>query len=285
MAPCDPTSTFANDVWFKFTTGSIGGSVTVSANTTTTLTDVVLSVFDGTCGALNILTPTASSGTGSCIDGPAAGNEFGTYTVAANTTYYVRIYGYVGAQGAFPIQATGAPLAIKLANITATNVGSRNRIDWTTVSETAGDHFELERSTDGRNYTTITTITAKGEAATYSYWDATPEAGINYYRLYMKDAQGNGTYSREVTAVVKGNNAFGVTAHPNPVSDKLQVSINGTQGKNPVIVMTDITGKLLQTVNVTGNSVEVDMSRLAAGIYMIKYSDASRSQTIKVNKR
>jgi hypothetical protein len=290
MLPCDPTtvSPNGNDVWYSFNTGSVGGSVTVSVNTTNTGLDIVLSVFDGSCGALNILTPTASSATTPppvpCVDGPAAGNEYGTYTVLPNTTYYVRVYGYLGAQGTFPIQATGTPLEIRLTDISATNVGSRNRVDWTTATELIGDKFDVQRSIDGRNYITLATIDAKGEASTYSYWDLTPVAGRNYYRLYMKDAGGNGSYSKEVTAVVKANGGFTVTAHPNPVTDKLQVSTSGSQGANPSISVIDVTGKVITTIAVTGTTTEINMSGMAKGIYSIRYIDDSHAQTIKVVK-
>jgi hypothetical protein len=136
---CDATVT-ANDVWYTFTTGNTPSSVTVTV--VTTAADVVLQTFSGTCGAFTGLIPTASTTANlSCIDGPAVGTEFGTYTVAANTTYYVRVYGYSSSQGTFTIQATGTTLAIKLRDISATNIGNRNRVDWSTEAEVAGDRF------------------------------------------------------------------------------------------------------------------------------------------------
>src|SRR5690606_23301553 len=136
----------------------------------------VMEVLSGSCGVtMTGLIPTASTtATGSCIDGPAIGTEFGTYTVTPFTTYFIRIYGFNLDQGTFTIQAIGTPLAIKLADISATNVGNRNRIDWSTATEASGDMFDVQRSTDGRNYTTLATIDAKGETSTYSFWDVTP---------------------------------------------------------------------------------------------------------------
>jgi hypothetical protein len=283
MAACDAT-VIANDVWYTFTTGNVSGSVTVSVNTSTTGTDIVLSVFDGICGALNILTPTASSGTGSCIDGPAAGNEFGTYSLAANTTYYVRVYGYLGAQGAFPIQVTGTPLSIKLGSISATNVGSKNRIDWTTEVEEEGDYFELERSHDGRTYSTITSIDARGRASTYSYWDTTPMAGKSYYRLNMKTASGSSNYSKVVTAIVQHNGMIAIEAHPNPVSDRLTVRITGDQGAEASIMLTDVSGKVITIIHKVSSETVIDMKGLAAGVYFIKYTDSQNSESIRISK-
>ncbi|MBS1741076.1 MAG: hypothetical protein JST88_11115, partial [Bacteroidetes bacterium] len=68
----------------------------------------------------------------------------------------------------FYVMSSIFPLAIDLKTITATNVGTRNRVDWTTGVEKAGDAFEVERSVDGRNFTYLASIKGKGEASTYS---------------------------------------------------------------------------------------------------------------------
>lgn len=177
------------------------------------------------------------------------------------------------------------PLAVKLGDINAVNVDTRNRIDWNTVNEDAGDYFILERSADGRNFAELATVHAKGEPSTYSYWDTDPVSGINYYRLKMTDAAGKNVYSKVVTATVKGANGFTVEAFPNPVTDVLTVKVYGIQGDNAAISVSDVTGKVLSTTNADGNSVAINMSRLPQGIYFIKYTDANHTQTIKVNKQ
>jgi hypothetical protein len=277
QAPCN-AQPLANDVWYSFTTGTVGGNVTITG--ITTYADIVMEAFSGICGSL---TPISA-----CVDAPAIGTETFTVAVAASTTYYIRVYGFnVNPldQGTFIIQVVGTPLAIKLADISATNVGSRNRIDWSTISETLGDRFDIQTSTDGRNYVTLATIEGKGGPSVYSYWHETPVTGRNYYRLYMKDASGNGSYSREVTAVVKENKGFTVTAHPNPVADNLQVSTSGNQGANPSISVVDITGKVVATIGITGTTTEIDMRGLAKGVYSIRYIDETQAQTIKVVKQ
>jgi hypothetical protein len=284
MPACDATPV-ANDVWYSFTTGSISGSVTVTA--VSTIADLVLQVFSGSCsGTLTAMTPTASSAPSlqPCIDGPAAGTEYGTFTVAANTTYLVRVYGYNGSQGTFGINALGVPLVIKLSKISATNLGAKNRVDWSTESELKSDRFELERSADGRNFTYLAGIAAKGEASTYSYVDEKPVTGINYYRLKMIDAAGVATTSKVVTATVK-QGAFTVEAYPNPVSEKLTVQVYGGSDQNATVAITDVTGKVMKVLSVVNGKAEVNMNGLASGVYLVKYTDNNHSQTIKVNKQ
>jgi hypothetical protein len=283
MTPCDATL-LANDVWYMFTTGSVGGSVTVNVNTS--VGDIVLEAFSGTCGSFTPLTATASSAGSSvsCIDWVATGLDWGTYTVLANTTYYVRVYGYNSANSTFTISASGTPLAIKLLNIQATNAGSRNRIDWTTSQEATGDYMMLQRSIDGNNFTDLSKIDSKGQASAYTYWDETPVTGVNQYRLKMYDAAGNFEYSRTVSATVK-TGTFTVEAYPNPVSEILTVKVYGVTGTNATITVTDVTGKIVKVVAVESSETKLSMSNLAAGSYLIKYSDNDHSQVIKVNKQ
>src|SRR5690606_20583088 len=145
----------------------------------------------------------------------------------------------------FFIHTGSNPLAIDLKNISAVNMGSRNRVDWATGTEQSGDRFELERSADGTNFRKLADITAKGQPSGYSYWDETPVTGVNYYRLKLVDASGKGTYSKVVTATVKSGN-FTVEAYPNPVKDVLTVKVFGVQGKDATMSITDITGKVIR---------------------------------------
>jgi hypothetical protein len=178
----------------------------------------------------------------------------------------------------------GFPLVIKLKNINATNLGAKNRVDWSTESELKSDKFELERSADGRNFTYLATIKAKGEASNYSYVDISPVTGVNYYRLKMIDAAGAVATSKVVTATVK-QGAFTVEAYPNPVSEQLTVQVYGGSDQNATVSITDVTGKVMKVVSVVNGKAEVNMNGLASGVYLVKYTDNNHNQTIKVNKQ
>jgi hypothetical protein len=273
-----PGSNFKG-LWYKVTPAS-SGSLTLSLCSGSTVWDSYMRIYEGTCGSFTTCT-------GFDDDGCSAGG-LSTYTITsavANTTYYILITGWDAAGfGPFTLTATGVPLAVKLLDISAQNSGSRNRIDWTTGEEAPGDHFILERSVDGTNYSALTTIDAKGQPAAYSYWDEEPITGVNYYRPKLMNAAGNFTYSKVVTATVK-QGVFTVEAYPNPVSKILTVKLYGTLASNPSITISDITGKVVDVVPVTGSKVMLNMGGFANGLYLIKYSDNERSQSIKVNKQ
>jgi hypothetical protein len=198
--------------------------------------------------------------------------------------YWTLTFPVTGFSGFF-IHTGNGPLLIELKTISATNIGSRNRVDWATASEMTGDVFEIERSADGSSFSKLGVVSAKGEASSYSYWDEHPYSGINYYRVKMISSSGSSSYSPIVTATVKAGAAFYVEAYPNPVTDVLTVRVMGTPAANAAVVITDISGKLIRSVSLSLNRVEVNMSDLAAGVYMLKYTDAAHSQTMKITKQ
>jgi hypothetical protein len=204
-------------------------------------------------------------------------------TASSNGTYWTITFPVTGFSGFF-IHTGSNPLVIDLKTISAKNFGSRNRVDWSTASEGAGDKFAVERSSDGRNFTQMGIVAAKGQASTYSYWDENPYEGISYYRVKMINQSGSVFYSSVVTATMKTGGSFNVEAYPNPVTNTLTVKLIGRPGANAAIIITDVTGKTLKTIPVTGSSTAIDMSGFAQGVYLAKYYDAVHSQTIKVTK-
>jgi hypothetical protein len=211
-----------------------------------------------------------------------ASKSYSTPVLAANSTYYFIVDGADGSYGNIGFKV-GTPLKVKLGDITARNIGSANVVDWNTLSEEISDRFELERSSDGQNFSRIYERRAKGEAGSYTYTDYNAVKGTNYYRLRMVDANGSANYSETVSAFVKSG-GFDVEAFPNPVSHDLTVKVNGVQGADATVQVTDVTGKVIKTLRMNTAVQTINMNGLSNGMYLIKYSDANHTQTIKVNK-
>ena len=71
----------------------------------------------------------------------------------------------------------------------------------------------------------------------------------------------------------------------NPVKDELTVKIGGATNEGKISLM-DISGKLMKTIatDASGNTLNISMSGMPAGIYLIRYVDAGHTQTIKITK-
>lgn len=86
------------------------------------------------------------------------------------------------------------PLPIELLSFNVNNTNNKNIIVWSTATETNNDYFTLERSTDGVEWETISTVNGHGNPNTLSKYHITDKSYINtlnYYRLSQVDFNGN----------------------------------------------------------------------------------------------
>ena len=212
--------------------------------------------------------------------------ELITPTVTHNPLgYYEVSFSVSGFSGFFANTKNTAPLPITMGDIKATNIGAANRVDWNTKKEEAGDRFVIERSADARNFTAIGTTDAKGISdSRYSFIDAEPFMGINYYRLLVLNNNGSQYYTKVVNATVKGQ-GLQLEAFPNPVREVLTVRVNGKVTGNGEVSLLDASGRTLAKASIEANGTATfNMQHLAQGMYLVKFTDDATTQTLKVTK-
>ena len=73
--------------------------------------------------------------------------------------------------------------------------------------------------------------------------------------------------------------------YPNPVSDKLTVSLRTNSFQVTSMAVYDINGKLVRTQAVSDNQIEMNTQSLAAGSYFLRLSDGTNCVTTKFVKR
>ena len=73
--------------------------------------------------------------------------------------------------------------------------------------------------------------------------------------------------------------------YPNPVSDKLTVSLRTNSFQVTSMAVFDINGKLINTQAVSDNQIEMNTQSLAAGSYFLRLSDGKNSVTTKFVKK
>ena len=74
------------------------------------------------------------------------------------------------------------------------------------------------------------------------------------------------------------NNLSAITIYPNPSSDILNIDLSSANEEVKSISIVDITGKLIQTIDVLENAnISLNVSSFASGLYHVKISSASNS--------
>ncbi|MDF2436516.1 MAG: hypothetical protein K0Q95_892 [Bacteroidota bacterium] len=179
----------------------------------------------------------------------------------------------------FGTAQSGLPLPIELLSFTGKNQGGKNKLEWTTMSETNNDYFTLERSEKGNVFESFGTKDGAGNSSSkidYTMYDYSPYKGITYYRLKQTDFNGKYTYS-SIVAIENKLNEIGVTnVHPNPTTDDLNFDFSTPVSGTVHIEIMDYTGRIvvdkMENVEQGVQSFNTQMGLLAKGVYSLKIS-------------
>lgn len=166
------------------------------------------------------------------------------------------------------------PLPVSLVSFTGTATKTGNVLSWETAGETDNAYFAIERSTDARNFSDIGTVNGAGTTVTeerYSYTDLSPVDGTtNYYRLRQVDNDGWSNYSA-IVALRGDGGPLSYKAYPNPAQSTLHISIPNRVINMGIFVYNSV-GQAVQQrqVEEPGDGVDLDVSRLAPGLYYLQ---------------
>jgi glucose/arabinose dehydrogenase len=156
-------------------------------------------------------------------------------------------------------------------------------LNWKTNNEINSSHFDVERSSDGQNFSKIGTVDAIVNSTTetsYSFkdFDVTNQPSlIVFYRLKMFDKDGTYKYSNIVRISLPGTKGL-ITLSPNPAIDNIRANIISSGECNAEWQVIDITGRVLLKNNTsfkTGNNeLIINVDKLASGSYFLKIKGA-----------
>jgi hypothetical protein len=156
-------------------------------------------------------------------------------------------------------------------------------LSWTASDEMEISQFDVERSTDGTNFTTIGTVQANGAETNYTFTDLQP-ASVNYYRLMTSTTEGSTVYSPIRTIDLSATAAISV--YPIPATSTMNVSLVNA-GSGTTIRLISISGQILQSSVAAGGTqvISMDISRYPTGMYIVQVvGQNSVLQTIPMTK-
>jgi hypothetical protein len=163
-------------------------------------------------------------------------------------------------------------LPLKLGDFTGIKNSAGIKLNWETITEQNTSHFEIERSSNGTDYTTIGTLNAAGNSSdkrNYSFTDLNPLPGTNFYRLKMVDIDRSAVYSRVIA--IKNENLLTLQLFPNPAKDVLQVQVPSLKKEMMRIFISDASGKIVYErdlqVNEGNNAISIPVLTLPPGVY------------------
>lgn len=197
------------------------------------------------------------------------------YTNASNTTADDNVASYT-------YGAIGSPLPIKLAYYNATVINCISSINWKSVTEENFNRYEVEYSKDGINFNAVYKVNGKGGNSIYSLTHNAAQ-GKAYYRLKLLDIDGKIEYSRIIALDVNCNKGS-VLAYPNPASGFINVNITGADNKVTIAQLFNGAGQIMLNKTLQNGTTQLDISKMASGIYQLKLMNSNGTENIKIVK-
>ncbi len=184
---------------------------------------------------------------------------------------------------------TITPLPVKLISFDVKLHNTTAILLWQTASEQNNKGFEIQRSTDSKEWIDLGFVKSLAENGfsmfnlAYEYTDLNPQLGDNYYRLKQIDYDGKIEYSVIRMVNFEGQNK-GIVFYPNPTEGTLNIS--GLTGNNLIRVIDNI-GRIVlsEQSKQTQNEYQLDLSSLPEGLYYISIiNDKGGVVTEKIQK-
>jgi hypothetical protein len=171
-------------------------------------------------------------------------------------------------------------LPVNLTSFTAVKSSSNSvKVKWTTTDESSIDHYEVERSTNGRNFTTLGVAMSNNNTTltNYSFNDNTPAKGGSWYRLKIVEQSGLSKYSNIVAIQIDetGKNKLFPTLVP--AGQNIAISNAGTEPLK--LQFFNAGGQVVANVTTTTGQVSAQSLSTVKGLLYYKIADSKGTIT------
>jgi hypothetical protein len=179
---------------------------------------------------------------------------------------------------------------VKLVSFTGSVTNGKSLLHWATDNEQNFSHYEVEKSTDGRNFSSIGNVPGQNNSSRATYQLPDPELliGTAWYRLKMVDENGMFEYSNTI-ALSNTRMLFNVISPANPFSESIALRYTVPLAGYITAVLYDPAGRQVShqqffaTAGFNSNLI-TGLQNLAAGIYTLRVNYKEERYTAKLVK-
>ncbi len=282
---------------FALTTPTAPIQVT-SLNTTNEVAVMDVEFKGGPVGANNVALVTLPGG-GTTNGGNQLFYCTGTPSSVGTNLYYTRAGTTANNGDSYDGVATstaiigGISLPVKFLSFYAIKNGDDAKLTWTVESDNNNKYFEIERSFDGRSFTMLSKVDAKGNGNTVNTYESADSrlsalrSAAVYYRVKQVDKNGEISYSN-IRNLNTSANGVPASLYPNPVKNTTRLVVDAVQPGKASIVIRDYSGNMVKQLNtqfVKGlNQFDIKVPELASGEYSILVAGEGYNYTLRMTK-
>jgi hypothetical protein len=197
---------------------------------------------------------------------------------------------YTNPGGCAPAPIT---LPVKLINFQGSINNNKGQLKWAVADNETGDHFQVMRSTDGKNFSEAGTVFINGKvgAESYSFSDALELAATTFYQLKIVNKNGSIAYSNIITLKsAPAKQAASLTILQNPVAATLNFSYAATSAGQTNLSIYTTSGVKVYNSRISSlkgtNAVSLPLDRhMAPGTYILEVSNGTERNVAKMVKQ
>lgn len=224
-----------------------------------------------------------------------------------NTSKWINLGGTSGASGltkgstlsgvipagltitALSIGSTIIVLPVTFGEFTVKPVNCTALLQWTTLTEQNNSHFNVERSRDRVNFTTIARVGAAGNSNTekkYEFKDESPLSGRSYYRVTQVDFDGKNSSTQPVRIDMNCDNAS-LKVYPNPASNQLTITAGKAIAQVNILSSSgQAVMKFIPSLSQAGGIFNMNIQSIQSGIYIVQVINKDGSiELVKLLKK
>lgn len=187
-----------------------------------------------------------------------------------------------------------ASLPLVLLNFTGNYTPGQLSFNWSTTDEKNVEHFELEESTNGIQFSSVAAVPVQNNLATVHYYHQLLQRELikaTYYRLRIIDYDGKVQFSKVIILRPGQSQQAVVRIQPNPFREAVTVVYTTPRAGKIVIALTDALGNTLQQSHQAAQAGDnsftmTTASTLLPGVYFLTVynEDNKERQFFKVQK-
>ncbi|HEY5407427.1 MAG TPA: T9SS type A sorting domain-containing protein [Ginsengibacter sp.] len=175
-------------------------------------------------------------------------------------------------------------LPVKFISINASLVDKTSAmVRWIVASPTVNsDKFEVEYSTDGRNFNSIGQVKISNtNQSNYQFLHTGIPGGNLYYRIKETDIDNKYVYS-DIVPLHNGSSSGTFLIFPNPANNYITVTAPTNGSGKTQIILYDAVGKKMSSSIMTATKTEINTNLLPDGTYVLKVISNGTTTTQKV---
>jgi hypothetical protein len=199
----------------------------------------------------------------------------------SNTTYNttsgtLNFAGYTGSFSPFTVMDDGLALPVNWLTFTGKQVHGDVVLNWSTASEINNSHFEIQRSANAIDFSTIGSVAAGTNPSVvnnYQYLDVNPLTGISYYRLKQIDIDGKYSFSSIIQ--INGTPLSEIKIYSD--AEALHVLVPASVSGTTIAFIYDATGRLMQKQQVLPGRNVISTAGLSGGNYFVQLVNGGKN--------